>query len=83
MDDREAIAHAYNAVRRTGGLDYPAFQAAVAAYRRRHPDISERAAELTVARLITDAATYIPEIIWDGVGSGPVKPYKRGAYIWE
>ena len=83
MDDREAVAHAYNAVRRTGGLDYPAFQAAVAAYRRRHPDISERAAELTVSRLITDAAAYIPEIIWDGVGSGPIKPHRPGRYIWE
>jgi len=25
MDDREAVAWAYNAIRRAGGLDYPAF----------------------------------------------------------
>ena len=83
MDDREAVAWAYNAVRRAGGLDYPAFQAAVAAYRRRHPDILERASEMTVSRLITDAATFIPEVIWDGVGSEPVKRYKLGAMMWE
>jgi len=83
MDDREAVAWAYNTVRRAGGLGYLAFQAAVAAYRRRHPDISERAVELTVSRLISDAATYIPEIIWDSVGSGPVKRYRPGAMMWE
>ena len=82
MDDREAVARAYNAVWRTGGKDLPAWEAATFEYRRRHPDVSERAAELTVSQLITDAATYIPEIIWDGVGSGPVKRYK-GAHIWE
>jgi len=63
MDDMEAIAHAYNAVRRTGALDYPAWQAAVAAYRRRHPEVSERVAGIEAGRLIADAATYIPEVI--------------------
>jgi len=83
MDDMEAIARAYSAVRRTGALDYPAWLAAVAKYRERHPEASTREAHVQTARLISDAAIYLPEITWDGVGSGPIKPYRPGAYIWE
>ena len=78
-----AIARAYNAVRRTGALDCPAWQAAVEAYRRRHPEVSKRAAGIEAGRLIADAAAYIPEVIWDGVGTVPIKPYRPGALIWE
>ena len=57
MNDREAVERAYNRVRRTGALDYPAWCAAVAAYCDRHPDVSHREAGPTVARLIADAAS--------------------------
>ena len=83
MDDREAVARAYNRVRRTGALDYPAWCAAVDAYCDRHPGVTERAAGPEVARLIADAAAYTPKVLWDGVGSGPVKRYKPGAMILE
>ena len=83
MDDREAVARAYNAVRRTGALDYPAWCAAVKTYCDRHPGVTELGAGPEVARLIAEAAAYLPEITWDGVGGGPVKRYKPDAYIWE
>jgi len=82
-DDILVIARAYNTIRRTGGLDYPAWQAAVEAYRGRHPEVSERAAGIEAGRLIADAATYIPKVIWDGVGTVPIKPYRPGVLIWE
>ena len=83
MDDLHAIAHAYNSIRRTGALDNPAWLAAVAKYRERHPEASTREVHVQTTRLISDAAIFLPEITWDGVGTGPIKRYKPGAYIWE
>lgn len=60
MDDRHAIAIAYNTVRRTGALDYPAWLAAVHAYRQRHPEVSQREAGLEVTRLIHEATVMHP-----------------------
>lgn len=63
MGDREAIAHAYNAIRRTGALDYPAWCAATAKYRERHPGASEREAGLVVARLIAEAEQLAARVV--------------------
>jgi hypothetical protein len=74
MDDRFAIALAYNRIRRTPAPEHRAWQAAVDAYLARHPEVSEREAGLAASRLIADASKTIPEVIWDGIRSQPVQP---------
>jgi hypothetical protein len=53
-DDMRAIAHAYIERCEEGALDYPAFVAAVDAYRKRHPETNEGEAALTVSNLLQE-----------------------------
>jgi len=52
--DLRAIALAYIREREAGALDYPAFVAAVDAYRERHPDTSHGDAALIVNDLMRE-----------------------------
>jgi len=71
LDDREAVARAYNAVRRTGQPDLPAYRAALAVYRERYRNVPERDAGREVGWLIYSASVEIPDVIFEGMGSGP------------
>jgi len=53
-DDMRAIAHAYIERREDGVPDYPAFVAAVDAYRLRHPETNNGEAALTVSSLLQE-----------------------------
>lgn len=53
-DDLRAVAHAYIEQRETGVTEYPAFIAAVDAYRRRHPEMSTGEASLIVSNLMQE-----------------------------
>ena len=53
-DDIRAIAHAYIERCEEGAFDYPAFVAAVDAYRKRHPEADEGEAALTVSNLLQE-----------------------------
>lgn len=53
-DDLRAIAHAYIERREDGALVYPAFLAAVDAYRKRHPETDNGEAALTVSNLLQE-----------------------------
>ena len=52
--DLRAVAHAYIEKREGCELDYPAFVAAVDAYRNRHPETTNGEAALTVSNLIQE-----------------------------
>ena len=52
--DLRTVAHAYIEKREDGALDYPAFIAAVDAYRMRHPEMTNSDAALTVSNLIQE-----------------------------
>ncbi len=52
--DLRAVAHAYIEKREDGALEYPAFVAAVSAYRERHPETTNGEAALTVSNLIQE-----------------------------
>ncbi len=53
--DLYAVAHAYRNARIAGETDQAAYGAAVAAYRKRHPDLSDDEVLTNVSRLIGDA----------------------------
>lgn len=82
MDDRLAVALAYNRIKRTTAPEHRAWQAAVDAYLERHPEVSQRAAGLAASRLIADAATAIPEVIWEGLDYQPVQPRRSDRRWW-
>lgn len=52
--DLRVVAEAYIHERETGSLDYPAFVAAVDAYRERHPGTSNGDAALIVSNLMQE-----------------------------
>jgi aspartyl/asparaginyl beta-hydroxylase (cupin superfamily) len=52
--DLRVVAEAYIHERETGALDYPAFVAAVDAYRARHPETSNGDASLIVSNLMQE-----------------------------
>ena len=53
-DDLRAVALAYIRQREEGMNEYPAFVAAVDAYRKRHPDTSNGEAALIVSNLMQE-----------------------------
>ncbi len=53
--DLYAVAHAYRKARMAGKTNHAASGAAVAAYRKRHPDLSDEDVLTKVAKLISDA----------------------------
>ncbi len=53
--DLYAVAHAYRKARMAGKTNHAAYGAAVAAYRKRHPDLSDEEVLTKVAKLISDA----------------------------
>ncbi len=53
--DLYAVAHAYRNARIAGETDQAAYGAAVAAYRKRHPDLSDEEVLTKVAKLISAA----------------------------
>lgn len=53
-DTMRAIAHAYRERREEGSSDYPAFDAAIDAYRTRHPETNHGEAALTVSNLLQE-----------------------------
>ncbi len=53
--DLYAVAHAYRKARMAGKTNHAAYGAAVAAYRKRHPDLSDEDVLTRVAKLISDA----------------------------
>ncbi len=53
--DLLAVATAYRTARMAGQMDQGAYGAAVAAYRERHPDLSDEEVLTKVAKLISDA----------------------------
>ncbi len=52
--DLRVVAEAYIHERETGALDYPAFVAAVDAYRERHPETNNSEAALVVSNLMQE-----------------------------
>jgi hypothetical protein len=74
MTDR-AIASTYRAVRQQGGTGLPAYKAALAVVRERHPETPDNEAKEHVSHVIADASQRFPEWFWDGVGAGPVKKW--------
>ena len=63
-----AVAVAYRRESQAGRLDGPAREAAIAAYRARHPELERLAASEVVARIIAWAAQEHPAWFWRGVG---------------
>ena len=55
LPDMEWIGRVYAEMFRVTGHDWPARNAAVAAWRERHPTVNEQDAALAVARLIVEA----------------------------
>ncbi len=53
--DLYAVATAYRNARMAGKTNHAAYGAAVATYRKRHPDLSDEEALTKVAKLISDA----------------------------
>jgi len=51
----EMIGRVYAEMFRATGHDWPARNAAIAAWRERHPTVDEQDADLAVARLIVEA----------------------------
>jgi len=58
----------YRRQRQAGERDLPASMAAETAYRELHPDVLERQALDTVARMIASAASEHGDWFWRGVG---------------
>ena len=52
--DLRTVAHAYIEQRELGALDYPAFVAAVGAYRKRHPETTIDEAAFIVSNLMLE-----------------------------
>ena len=55
LPDMEMVGKVYADMFRVTGHDWPARNAAVAAWRERHPAVDEQDADLAVARLIVEA----------------------------
>ncbi len=64
--DLLAVATAYRNARIAGETDNAAYGAAVAAYRKRHPDLSDGEVLTKVAKLISDAYTAYGQWIHGG-----------------
>lgn len=65
------VAVAYREARRAGIRECEAVDAAAAAYLRQHPDADHKTAVQTAIHLVAEAARETPQLLWDGVGSGP------------
>ena len=63
-----AVAVAYRSERQAGRLDEPAREAAIAAFRARHPELDRLPASEAAARIIAWAAREHPAWFWRGVG---------------
>ena len=69
--DREtlrAVAVSYRRERRAGWLDGPAREAAIEAFRARHPDFDRGPASASAAQIIAWAAQEHADWFWRGVG---------------
>lgn len=55
LPDMELVGKVYAEMFRATGHDWPARNAATAAWRERHPTVNEHDADLAVARLIVEA----------------------------
>ncbi len=62
-----AVAIAYRRERQAGRLDEPAREAAIAAFRARHPEIDRLAASGAAAQIIAWAAREHTAWFWKGV----------------
>jgi len=62
-----AVALAYRRVRQAGRLDEPAREAAIAAYRARHPETDRLPASAAVAHIVAWAAREHAGWFWQGV----------------
>ena len=62
-----AVALAYRRERRAGRLDQPAREAAIAAFRARHPELERLPASAAVARIVAWAAQEHAAWFWKGV----------------
>ena len=75
--DLLAVATAYRRARIAGKTDHTAYGAAVAAYRKRHPNLSDDEVETKVRKLMRDAydtygqSAMIGEIDYDAGGWRP------------
>lgn len=78
-DDRDAVARAYNAVRRTGLPDLEGYSAALAVYRERHRNMPERDARREVGWLIYSASVEIPDVIFEGMEFSPSRRRSSGS----
>jgi hypothetical protein len=63
-----AVALAYRRERQAGRLDEPAREAAIAAYRARHPEADRLPASAAVAHIVAWAAREHTAWFWRGVG---------------
>ena len=64
-----AVAMAYRRERQAGRLDGPAREAAIAAFRARHPELERLPASEAAAQIIAWAAREHATWFWRGVGS--------------
>ena len=67
-DTMRAVAAAYRRERRAGRLDEPAREAAIAAFRARHPELARLAASEAAGQIIAWAAREHSAWFWNGVG---------------
>ena len=63
------VAVAYRRMRWLGERDLPARRDAQAAYRDRHPNVTDAEARDTVTLMIAAVARDHPRWLWDGVGA--------------
>lgn len=70
LELRRAVALAYRAIRRQGGGDLLAWQAARETVLRLRPDVGEEEAGRRATMVIAWAATEHPQWFWKGVGAG-------------
>jgi hypothetical protein len=63
-----AVALAFCRVRQAGRLDEPACEAAIAAYRARHPEVERLPASAAVAHIVAWTAREHSAWFWQGVG---------------
>jgi hypothetical protein len=68
LDTMRAVAIAYRRERQAGRLDEPAREAAIAAYRARHPEAERLPASAAAAHIIAWAAREHAAWFWRGVG---------------
>jgi hypothetical protein len=68
LDTMRAVALAYRHERRSGRLDGPARESAIAAFRVKHPELERLPASAAVAHIIAWAAREHSAWFWRGVG---------------